>query len=63
MYKDLKVLTIEKVKIKIKEQQKLRLEKKSGKVMQKIFICLKSLEKIVKRNGLASLKINLTSYI
>ena len=35
--------------------------KKSSKVVQKIFIHLKSLENIVKKNGLVSLKINLTS--
>lgn len=35
--------------------------KKSGKVMQKIFIHLKSPENIVKRNELGNLKINLTS--
>ena len=45
MHKDLKVLTIEKVKIQIKEQQKLQFEKKLGKIMQKIFICLNHLRK------------------
>ena len=61
MYKDLEVLMIKKLKIKIKEQQYLWLEKKSSKVVKKIFIHLKSLENIVKKNGLVSLKINLTS--